>query len=59
MTTGSALAGGAPLAVPGPQVHETRNVLLLAGAQALLQTASVLTVAVAGIIGQSMASDKR
>jgi predicted MFS family arabinose efflux permease len=59
MSASSALVQSGPLGVPQPQMHERRNVLLLAGAQALFQTASVLTVTVAGIIGQSMASDKR
>jgi MFS family permease len=59
MTVGTAAERGPQFPFHQPQEHERRNVLLLAGAQALFQTASVLTVTVAGIIGQSLASDKR
>ncbi|MGL4858344.1 MAG: MFS transporter, partial [Enterobacteriaceae bacterium] len=37
---------------------EKRNVLLLAGAQALFQTASVLVVTIAGLVGLYLANDK-
>ena len=35
-----------------------RNVLVLAGAQALFQTVSVLTITIAGLVGLQLASDK-
>lgn len=38
---------------------QRRNVLLLAGAQALFQTTSVLVVTVSGIVGQGLAPDPR
>jgi MFS family permease len=37
---------------------ERRNVLLLAGAQALFQTTSVLVVTISGIVGRGMAPDE-
>lgn len=38
---------------------EKRNVLLLASSQALFQTASVMVMTIAGLVGQALASDKR
>ena len=38
---------------------EQRNVLLLAGAQALFQTASVMVVTLSGLAGETLAADKR
>ncbi|MGQ0709336.1 MAG: MFS transporter [Rhodoferax sp.] len=43
---------------PAPH-SETRSVLLLAGAQALFQTASVMVMTLSGLAGQVLASDKR
>ena len=41
-----------------PIAIEKRNVLRLAGAQALFQTFSVMVMTISGLIGQSMATDK-
>ncbi len=38
---------------------EKRNVLLLASSQALFQTASVMVMTIAGLVGQALAPDKR
>ncbi len=43
---------------PAPH-SETRSVLLLASAQALFQTASVMVMTLSGLAGQVLASDKR
>lgn len=42
-----------------PPRAEKRNVLLLAGLQALFQTASVMLVTLSGLVGLALASDKR
>lgn len=42
-----------------PTPAEKRNVLLLAGSQALFQTASVMVMTIAGLVGLDLATDKR
>lgn len=42
-----------------PSTTEKRSVLLLASAQALFQTASVMVMTVAGLVGMQLATDKR
>lgn len=42
-----------------PNFAEKRNVLLLASSQALFQTASVMVMTIAGLVGQDLAFDKR
>lgn len=42
-----------------PNPAEKRNVLLLSGAQALFQTASVMVMTLSGLVGLQLASDKR
>ncbi|NLR74181.1 MFS transporter [Leeia aquatica] len=42
-----------------PTYAEKRNVLLLASAQALFQTISVMVLTLSGLIGQQLATDKR
>ncbi|MGE5451800.1 MAG: MFS transporter [Acidobacteriota bacterium] len=42
-----------------PSISEKKTVRLLAGAQALFQTASVLMATLSGLVGMQLASDKR
>ena len=42
-----------------PTAGEQRNVLLLAGTQALFQTASVMVITLSGLVGLKLAADKR
>ena len=41
-----------------PTIAEKRNVFLLAGTQALFQTASAMVMTLSGLVGLQLASDK-